>query len=210
MGNYKTASLISSLIVASLLVGVIGCGVNKKKLRTLGAVILVGVAAKLIYDMVIDYQTQQTSNEGKVVNKYKKLHKNLPDEPVLVEYQTSIQPGEVVNVGKEVSIVSTLEVVRSVESKTVAIQEKITIYDNEDNSKALKSLVKTVNSDTNASGRFENRFTFKLPKGMPQGIYPVKTEVIVNGKAFQPRSSQMQLVDNSRLSGGNRLVASLK
>ncbi len=188
--------LVISTLSIMLVTGV-GCGgMNSKRLRTIGAVIAVGIAAKLIYDMVIDYQTEQVSNENQVIDDYKKEHKQLPEEPVLVSYVSSLKPGDVVKVGSPISITSSLEVVRGSSKKDIEIKEKITIFDNEDHEKELKSLTKVVNKDTKACGAFENAFTFKLPKGMPQGIYPIKTFVIVDGKTFEPKENRMQLVIN--------------
>ncbi len=186
--------LMVSLLATSLIASA-GCGgISKKNWKTIGAVIAVGVAAKLIYDMVVDYQSKQINDESVVVNRYKKTHGGLPNEAILLNYQSSIEPGDVVSAGKSVSIKSKLEVVRSESSRHVSIQEKIVIFDNEDNSKELKSLIKTVNEKSNTSGEFENEFTFKLPKGMPQGLYPVQTTVIVNGVAQQPVNNTMQLI----------------
>jgi hypothetical protein len=187
--------LINSVIAVAL-ISMIGCGIKNKDLKKLAAVVVVAVAAKLIYDMVIEHQSKQVNDENDVVNKYKKSHKSLPDEAVLVSYESNIMPGGVIKAGDNISIVSSLEVVRGAASPAVKIEEMITIYDNEDNAKELKSLTKVINEKTNASGAFENEFTFKLPKGMPQGIYPVKTTVLLDGKALAPVSAEMQLVQN--------------
>lgn len=200
----KTVSILFSLA----LIFSAGCGISNKRLKQIGAIVAVGIAAKLIYDMVVEYKSKQVNDEGEVVEKYKKAHGALPAKPVLVAYESSIRPGEVVSVGKDISIQSKLEVVRSASSRNVDIQEKITIFDNEDNAKELKSLVKVVNENTKASGAFENEFTFKLPKGMPQGIYPVKTTVIVDGVEQTPVNSQMQLVFTEYESSTRRLLAS--
>jgi len=155
----------------------------------------VGVGAKLIYDMVVDYQSKQVNDEAQVAERYKKLHGHLPEKAVLVDYESSIKPGDVVSAGTSISIQSRLEVVRSASSRQVDIQEKIIIFDNDDPTKELKSLTKVVNAKTKTSGAFVNEFTFKLPKGMPQGVYPVRTQVIINGQPYAPVDSQMQLVD---------------
>ena len=55
-------------------------------------------------------------------------------------------------------------------------------------------MVKAVNKDTKKCGAFENEFTFTLPKGMPQGVYPIKTAVIINGVESTQVDSRMQLV----------------
>ncbi len=168
--------------------------------------VVLGVAAKLIYDMVVDYQSKQVNDEGEVVEKYKLAHGELPNEPQLVIYESSIRPGDVVTAGNDISIISKLEVVRSLSTRTLIIEEKITIFDNEDNNKELKSFTKTVNAETNASGAFENEFTFQLPKGMPQGIYPVRTKILVNGIAHAPVNNQMQLVKSNQNQSLERIV----
>ena len=191
----KASNRLIVSVLAVCLLTTAGCGgISSKRWKQIGTVVAVGIAAKLIYDMVVDYQSKQVNDESQVVKRYKKQHGDLPELPVLVEYESSIEPGDVVEAGNQISIVSSLEVVRSSVSRKVEIKERITIFDNEDNDKELKSLTKVVNEDTNASGAFENEFTFKLPKGMPQGVYPVRTTVIVDGVAQTPVNSQMQLI----------------
>jgi len=193
----KNSNRVIVGLLAITLLTTTGCGgISSKRLKQIGAVVVIGIAAKIIYDMVVDYRSKQVNDEEQVVARYLKEHGQLPQKPALVNYESSIVPGEVVSAGKEVSIQSKLEVVRSASSRSVDIQEKITIYDNEDNTKELKSLTKVVNQKTNNSGAFENKFTFKLPEGMPQGIYPVKTTVIVDGIAYPPVNTQMQIVNN--------------
>lgn len=166
----------------------------KKKLKKAVKIIAVGIAAKLIYDMVIDYKSRQISNEDKVINNYKKQHGALPEAPILANYSSSLKPGEIVTAGKKVQIVSSLEVIPGKNTRHIDIQERISIYDNEDHSKVLKSLTKPVNSKTRKSGAFKNEFTFTLPEGMPQGIYPIKTHVLIDEKVTQAVDNKMQLV----------------
>lgn len=169
---------------------------KEQDLKTGVKVIAVGVAAKLIHDMIIEYRSSQTKPEDQVVQEYKKTHPTLPAEPEVIAYTSNIKPGEVVKAGKDVLIVSSLVVVPSATSKTVDIQEKIDIHDNEKNDQVLKSLTKAVNEKTKKSGAFNNEFKFTLPVGMPQGVYPIKTQVLVNGKAAKPTNNKMQLVLN--------------
>ncbi len=205
--NRKSSNRIIASLLAVSLLATAGCGISNKRLKQIGAVVAIGVAAKLIYDMVVDYQSKQVNDEGEVVERYVETHGALPPEPVLVTYESSIKPGEVVTAGNDISIQSKLEVVRGANSRTVDIQEKIIIYDNEDPNKELKSLVKPVNTESKTSGAFVNEFTFKLPKGMPQGVYPLKTAVIVDGKEQPARNSKMQLVFNGRFNSTYQRVA---
>lgn len=169
---------------------------QKDKLKDTATVTAIGIAAKLIHDMVIAYRTSETKTEEQVAQDYKSKHKNLPAEPTVVEYSSSIKPGEIVNAGKEVLINSSLVVVPGANAKPVDIQEKIDIFDNEKNDQLLKTLTKPVNEKSKKSGAFKNEFKFTLPMGMPQGMYPIKTVVMVNGKAAKPASTKMQLVLN--------------
>lgn len=169
---------------------------KEQELKTAAKVAAIGLAAKIIADMIIDYRASQTSGEEQVVQNYKKVHEILPPEPEVVEYTSSVKPGEIVKAGSEVMISSNLVVVPGAKSKSIDIQEQITIYDNEKNDKTLKSLTKPVNEKTKKSGAFKNEFKFKLPVGMPQGVYPIKTLVMVNGKASKPSDNKMQLVLN--------------
>lgn len=207
MNPTMTSKFIAAAVTVVFMTTSVGCGISSKRLKQLGAVVVIGIAAKLVYDMVVDYQSKQVNDEGEVVDRYVKSHGALPPEPVLVNYESSIRPGEVVSAGNDISIQSKLEVVRGAASRNVDIQEKITIFDNEDTSKELKSLTKPVNTASKKSGTFENEFTFKLPKGMPQGVYPVQTTVIVDGKEQPSKNSQMQLVFNGRFDGKYQRVA---
>ncbi|NVJ50613.1 MAG: hypothetical protein HWE13_13610 [Gammaproteobacteria bacterium] len=201
--QYSRLSVV--LLLSLALATTTGC--KKKHIKTFMAIVAVSVAAKIIYDMAIEQRSEQTENDKQVVNKYKEQHSELPDEPQLLAYQTNIMPGSIINPGNSVSIQSSLEVVRGRDSSVVEIKERITIYDNKDPDLELKSLEKVVNQDTNRCGAFKNEFTFTLPKGMPQGVYPIKTTVIVDGKEFQVVENKMQLVSIDSESSGVLIAA---
>lgn len=168
---------------------------RQEKLKDTATATAVGVAAKLLHDMIISYRAAEVQGEDKVAQDYKNKHKTLPAESTVVEYTSSIKPGDVVKAGNEVLVNSSLVVVRGTNSPAVDIQEKIDIYDNEKNDQLLKSLTKPVNEKSKKGGAFKNEFKFTLPLGMPQGVYPIKTLVLVNGKAAKPTTSnKMQLV----------------
>ena len=159
-------------------------------------IIAVGLAAKLIKEMVISFSSTTTSNEDKVIAKYKKKNGTLPNKAKVTLYKSSIQPGDVVHSGKVVLVASKLEAVRSKKSKAIDLKEKITIYDNENHKKVLKSVTKSVNGKNKRSGAFKNEFKFTLPVGMPQGVYPIKSVVLLNNKPVKPIKNSMQLVLN--------------
>lgn len=180
---------------------------RNKKMETATKAVIVGAAIKLIADMIVEYRTAQTKGEDQVVTDYKKQHNTLPAEPQVTEYNSKVKPGEVVNAGKEVLVSSSLVVIPGEKTKTLDIKEQLTIYDAENNANALKSLTKPVNEKTKKSGAFSNEFKFTLPVGLPQGVYPIKSEVLVDGKAAKPVNNKMQLVLNVDESNQYHIVA---
>lgn len=170
-----------------------GCK-NKEHLKAAAKVAAVAVAAKIIADMVVEYQTQKVSDENKVIAEYKEKYKTLPPKPVASVYTTQTLPGKVVEPGKKVKIQSEIEVVPGSEQKEALIEERISIYDNEDNTKELKNMTKPVNAQTKRGGRYKNEFSFQLPEGLPQGVYPIKTALLIDGQAAKTANNDIQLV----------------
>lgn len=167
---------------------------KKERMKAVAKVAAVAVAATLITKMIIKHRSKKLEDENKVADDYKKEHKQLPDEAFAAEYVTSTLPGSVVEPGKEIVIKSDIVVVPGAKQKTALIEERLSIYDNEDNTKELKSLTKAVNKKTKKAGRYENEFTFTLPEGVPQGVYPIKTELLLNGKVVDTSDTGIQLV----------------
>ena len=167
---------------------------RKENLKTAAKVAAIGIAAKIIYDMVIDYKSKNVAGEDAVVTAYKAKHKTLPDKPLVLSYTTSLKPGQVVKPGEPVLLVSKLEVVPGKDGAPVLVQEKIAIHDNDETQKVIKSLVKNVNEATKKGGAYENEFSFTLPVGMPQGVYPVQTAVLLNDQELDKEMNDMQVV----------------
>jgi hypothetical protein len=163
-------------------------------MKTGAQVVAIGLAAKLIYDMAVGFTSTPTKSEDQVVSAYRKKYGSLPKTPKVIVYNSSLKPGDVVTTGKKIRVVSNIEVVRSSKSRNVKVEEKFSIYDSEDNTKIMKSLVKPVKSKNKVSGAYKNEFSFTLPEGMPQGIYPIKSIAIVDGKEVKPTKNKMQLV----------------
>jgi len=167
---------------------------NKEHLKAAVKVAAVAVAVKLIADMVVEYRTKKVSEESQVSDEYQKEHKNLPPQPMATQYVTNTLPGSVVEPGKQVLIQSDIVVVPGSIKKTALIEERLSIYDNEDNTKELKNLTKAVNEKTPTGGRYQNQFSFTLPEGLPQGVYPIRNELLLNGKVVETKQNDIQLV----------------
>jgi hypothetical protein len=183
-----------------------GCK-NREHLLAAAKVAAVAVAVKYIADMIIEHRAKKVADEEGVVTDYKTQHENLPEKAVASVYSTNALPGSVVQPGKKVIIQSDIEVVPGREQPQTLIQERLAIFDNEDHSKELKSLTKDVNDETKRAGRYTNEFTFTLPEGLPQGVYPIKTTLILNGEETQTINNDLQLVLDVNGAGQMRFIA---
>ena len=181
---------------------------NREHLLAAAKIGAVAVAVKYIADMVVEHNAKKVADETGVVADYKASHENLPEKAEASSYTTSALPGTVVQPGKKVVIQSDIVVVPAREQKETLIQERLAIFDNEDHNKELKSLTKSVNEETKQAGHFTNEFTFTLPEGLPQGVYPIKTTLILNGEEIQTHNNDLQLVLNVDSAGAMRFLAS--
>ena len=180
---------------------------NKEHLKAAAKIVAVAVAVTLITKMVIKSRSERIAKEEQIAEEYKAKNKNLPAEPIATEYVTKTLPGNVVTPGNEVIIQSNIVVVPGTQQKTALIEERIAIYDNEDNTKELKNFTKPVNEETKTGGRYQNEFAFTLPEGLPQGVYPIKTELLLNGKVVNNSDNDIQLVLQVNELGAMQLVA---
>jgi hypothetical protein len=71
----------------------------------------------------------------------------------------------------------------------------------------LKNFIKPVNEKTKTGGRYKNEFSFTLPEGLPQGVYPIKTELLLNGAVVDTANNDIQLVLQVDPLGNMQLVA---
>ncbi len=165
---------------------------NKEYLKSAAKVAAVTAAAKLIHDMVVDYRSKQVANDKKVAMEYVNKYGKMPDENAVMTYNAKISPNSVVEIGKPVSVDTEVKVVVGKKAKRVLIEERLEIFDNEQTDEVITSLTKTVHKGK--GGAYENSFGFTLPKGLPQGVYPVKTSLIVDGKVAEQSDNGMQVV----------------
>lgn len=180
---------------------------NREHLKAAAKIAAVALAVTLITKMVIKHRSERIAEEGQVAEEYKTKNNTLPVEPTATEYVTKTLPGNIVEPGKEVIIQSDIVVVPGTKQKTALIEERIAIYDNEDNTKELKNFTKPVNEETQRGGRYQNEFSFTLPEGLPQGVYPIKTELLLNGKVVNNSNNDIQLVLQVNKLGAMQLLA---
>ena len=153
--------------------------------------VVVQTTTQLVRDMIIGYTIRQVRTDDEVAEDYEREHGDLPENARVASYRTEIQPGNAVSPGTEVRVRSWIEVVPGRSGDRPSIEERLTIWDNEDNSVALKSMTKAAGQ---RGGAFSGEFTFALPEGLPQGVYPVSTDLMLNGERVGDQKHGLQLV----------------
>ncbi len=153
--------------------------------------VVVDTTADMIRGMIIGYTTVQTRSDEEVAEEYSRKNGSLPENTTVSAYRTEVRPGAAVSPGTEVHVKSYIEVVRGRSGQRAVIEERLTIWDNEDNTIALKSMTKEAGEQ---AGAFTGEFTFTLPEGLPQGVYPVSSDLMLNGELVGDRRHELQLV----------------
>lgn len=154
--------------------------------------IAIEATAKLIEGMIVKYTTRRTRSEKEVREDYVKEKGELPRITTAASYRSEILPGSLVSPGDDVRIRSYIEVVPGNTGAEALIEERLTIWDNEDNQLALKAMTKEAGKES--GGVFRGEFSFTLPEGLPQGLYPITTELMLDGELSGDRKLQLQLV----------------
>lgn len=165
---------------------------NKEYLKSAAKVAAVTVAAKLIHDMVIDYRSKQVANDKEVAMEYVNRYGKMPDNNAVMDYSTKISSNGVVQADSPVNVETNFSVVVGKKSKMVVVEERLDIFDVDQSEEPFSSLTKSVHKGK--GGSYENSFNFTLPKGFPQGVYPIKTSLIVDGKVAEQSDNGMQVV----------------
>ena len=166
----------------------------KETLKSAAKVAAITLAAKLVYDMVVDYQSKKVQDQNEVVSRYLKTHKTLPKQAQVVQYDSSIKPGQVITLGKQTMVASSIELVPAKKGGSARIEEQIEIFDIEGDKQVITSMRKAVNTGEQLGGVYDNQFAFTFPEGMPQGVYKVKTAVFVDEQEQKESRQEFQVV----------------
>jgi hypothetical protein len=167
-------------------------------------------ATEALINMIINYSSEQTKTDQEVSREYEAKNGSLPDNTTVSSYQTEILPGASVSPGTRVTVKSVIAVVPGKNAATTKIEESLTIYDSEDTSVALKSMTKPAAQGSGRGGEFNSEFTFALPEGLPQGVYPIRSSLLLNGEVAGDTSHELQLVLNVDYSIEGDMVAVLE
>lgn len=169
--------------------GLIGGGNNTVRGAALGA----GLGA--LACVALNYQAQQVKSAKQVQDEYKVAHRGiLPEQATLVRYDTSFAPNTV-RPGQKAQTTSYIEVAPGTRDMTPTVEEELTLY--KPDGTVAKTVRKSV-SATNGSGGFKGGFAIPMPEGVPQGVYPLKTALYLNGKRVGGQDGKLQVVQNGQ------------
>lgn len=152
---------------------------------------IAGAALGALSCLVVNANSRQTQSADVVQAEYRRANAGtLPSAPRLVAYDTNISPGNRVAAGQAVEIKSNLKLVDGTQQRITSIREDMVLLDT--SGKEIKRVGKDV-SGTQAGG-YENTFAFSFPKGVSQGVYGIRTELLVNGQVVGRNDENVQLV----------------
>lgn len=171
--------------VGAVLGGLIGGGKNTLRGAAFGA----GLGA--LACVALNYQTQQVKSAKQVQDEYKLAHRGtLPEQATLVRYDTSFAPSSI-RPGQKAQTSSYIEVAPGTRDMTPTVEEELTLYKPDG---TVGNTVRKPVSATNGSGGFKGGFAIPMPEGVPQGIYPLKTALYLNGKRVGAQDGRLQIV----------------
>ena len=179
VGKSAVAGAVAGALLGALLNGSKGAGQGALAGGTMGAAACVA----------INYKSQQSKSAAQADADYRKARGALPTEPTVVSYSAQLAANSVKR-GQPMKVNSSLEMVNGTTQPVREIREELAIF-NPDGS-AFKSGSKPFIANT--AGRYENSFEVKLPEGVSQGVYALKTNVYVNGKLAATRDLRTQVV----------------
>lgn len=183
--------------VGAVIGGLLGGGNNTLK----GAAI--GGAIGAFACMAINHHSEQVKSAQQVEDEYKAAHRGqVPDQTTVVQYNTAFKPATI-QAGTKAEMGSYIEVAKGRNDPNPKLEEEMSLY--KPDGSLIKTLRKPVNPQSTAGG-FNNNFQVPMPVGVPEGVYPVKTALYVNGTKVRTNSAKLQVAVETGLMRGT-LVA---
>ena len=159
--------------------------------RGAGAALGAGVGALACIGW--NYNSRQTKTAEQVNNTYRASNNGaLPEAPKVVAYDIGAAPSAI-SAGSPMVINSRIAIVGAASGPPPVVEQKIVVGHD---GKEIASARKQANPGAGA-GEYLTSFKVDLPKGVPQGSYPVSTSLYVNGSLVQSRNTAVQVVMNS-------------
>lgn len=175
--------------MGALVGAALGAGHNKEAAAK-GAI--AGAAIAALSCLAINASSRQTQTAETVQAEYRQANAGvLPSVPTVLAYDTSIYPGNRVAAGQSVEIKSNLKLVDGTQQRISSVREDMILLGTD--GREIKRVGKDVSSNLSGGG-YENTFSFSFPSGVSQGVYGVRTELLVNGQVVGQNDEGLQLV----------------
>ena len=167
----------------------IGALAGGSKNRGTGAA--AGAAIGALACVAYNYATKQTKTAQQVSDEYKAKNKGtLPASATVTRFNVQVAPTAKVQAGNAVNVASNIEVVPGTSNPSPNVEQEITLF-SPDGAQAGKARKPASQA---GGGAFETSFKFSLPQGVPQGVYPVKSQLYVDGKPAAGTDTRFQVV----------------
>jgi hypothetical protein len=171
--------------VGAVIGGLLGGGTNTVRGAAIGAAIG-GFGC-----MLVNYRSEQVKTAQQAQADYKAANRGqLPERTTIVKYTTVFKPATI-RAGNKAEMDSYVEVVNGRDDPNPRLEEEMSLY--KPDGKLAKSVRKPV-SASGSSGGFRNSFTVPMPEGVPEGVYPVKTALYLNGVKVRSNNVKLQVV----------------
>lgn len=192
-------SVGTSAVAGAAVGALLGAVINGKNGALAGAAIGASVVGLGCY--AFNVNSRQTKTAAQSDRDYLKARGTLPPEPQVVAYDSQV--GSTVERGKPFKVNSTVELVNGRTEPIREVREQLVLLDTK--GQPVKNGTKPIETTNASAGRYENSFELKLPDGVSQGVYPLQTNLYVNGKLAASRDLRTQVVIREN---GATLVAS--
>lgn len=143
-------------------------------------------------------ETIKTRSAAEVEKDYETAsRKSLPELTTVTGYEAAFAPKPVVRPGESTTVKSEITLIKGKNDPAPKVEEELQLLDpqGKPRSKSRKTLT------TDGSGEYTNTFAFKMPAGIPDGVYPVQMALYVNDQPVQRTDLKLQVAD-----GDTRLV----
>jgi hypothetical protein len=178
-----------NLGIAALAGAAVGGLLAQGNNRVRGAALGAGLAS--LACVAWNYNVKQTKTAEQVQTEYKAANLGqLPERSKVTRYETRFDPSAKVPPGGKLTVVSNIEVVQGAKDQKPLLEEELTLV--RPDGSEVKSRKKA--NENQGAGAYMTSYSMTMPTGVPQGVYPVKTALFMNGEKVASKDMSMQVV----------------
>lgn len=184
--------------VAAVGGAILGALLGGKKHRLAGAA--VGGALGTATCVAVNYHSRKVKSAEQVDRDYAQANGGaIPAHASLVRYDSHFNPVNQITPGGSTSLDSYIEIARGSDGAEPTVEEAMTLISPA--GKTVAQFTKPASQGASA-GAFETQFALKLPEGVEEGNYELRTSVLLDGQSVRDTKLPLQVVG-----GGNRVAS---